>query len=934
MTGQETRAAGSRVDVLWGKSSAGGQPNLLLQHLFDAAAVAELIWDRFLAPGFRARLDECCDGGGRALFRLMCGLHDVGKASPAFQVKAPALAEAVRRAGLDMRPGVDRAEWHHTLAGAVIVRRTLPDAGWEEAAVDWCWPLVAGHHGLVPPPGRLGPRSWALRRAHGDGDPAWRSAQDGLVRAVAAGLGVDLRDAAPALRPSRATQLALCGAIIMADWIASGDRHFPGVPRWEDVSMSAARKRATTAWKALGLRGGWEWSRDDLPADLVQARFGRQARISQRDAVSLAEAMPAPGLLLVEAPMGEGKTETALAAAEVLSRRFGADGVFVGMPTQAASDPMFERVLRWSTAVDDRVPVGLLHGKRAFNRVWQALIDTAPTTYAGIDDYGLDEDLYGLASTAPARSGQAPAEWLRGPKRGLLMPVVVGTIDQLLHAATRTKHVMLRHAGLAGKVVILDEVHAYDVYMAQFLMEALRWLGDAGVPVIALSATLPPDLRTALARAYLDGVAGGGTNSLILDLVQDYPVSTAVSQTGDGTWVAARSSPPARPPLGVAVQILDEDPGSSPAPVVDVLSEALTDGGCALVIRNTVRRAQDTFAALRPAFGDDVTLVHGRLTVGDRADRMEEILRLVGPPDSEDSSPRPARFVVVATQVAEQSFDADFDLLVTDLAPVDLLLQRVGRVHRHARPAGDRPARVAAPRVVVTGLRRRGRAEPAFPSGSRAVYGDYLLLRTAALIEEAAAGSGWSVPTDVPGLVRRCYAIDEEVVPELWRPAAERARRGWDGRQAIRAGNARGFLLSTEGEVEETLAGLHDRATGELADDDAVAAVVRDGPETVEVVLVVQDGSTYRSLAGRPLGSTGEAVSDSEVADEVARSAVRLPERVTAAAKELRPLPGWGVQPWLARARALVLGPDASASLGGRRLGYDAELGLLDEPAR
>src|ERR1035438_3673138 len=100
---------------------------------------------------------------------------------------------------------------------------------------------------------------------------------------------------------------------------------------------------------------------------------------------------------------------------------------------------------------------------------------------------------------------ELPAEWFLGRKRGLLAPVTVGTVDQLLHAATRTRHVMLRHAGLAGRVVILDEVHAYDVYMSQFLFEALRWLADAGVPVIVLSATLPPQLRSGLVRAYLQG---------------------------------------------------------------------------------------------------------------------------------------------------------------------------------------------------------------------------------------------------------------------------------------------------------------------------------------------------------------------------------------------------------------------------------------------
>lgn len=120
------------LNVLWGKSKAGPaggyRVNLLLQHLLDTAAVGELIWDRFLAPGVRVRIDDSCDGHGRVLFTLLCGLHDVGKASPAFQSKVPELAERVRAAGLtwghlDTR---DR-RWHHTLAGAVIIERVLQD---------------------------------------------------------------------------------------------------------------------------------------------------------------------------------------------------------------------------------------------------------------------------------------------------------------------------------------------------------------------------------------------------------------------------------------------------------------------------------------------------------------------------------------------------------------------------------------------------------------------------------------------------------------------------------------------------------------------------------------------------------------------------------------------------------------------------------------
>jgi len=921
----------SPLSVLWGKSDAGGSPNLLLQHLFDTAAVAELIWEHYLSPGTRRWLDACSAARGKHLYALLAGLHDVGKASPAFQAKVPDLARRVQDAGLSWkRLDKDSAAWHHTGAGAVILRTVLPQHNWTPQSVDWVWPLIAGHHGLVPEAEKL-LVARRLGNAQGRGQE-WVAAQRDLVEAVADALGVDLTDIGSLLLPSRGRQLELSGLIIMADWIASSD-HFPGIDAFSQVSMDGARQRADEAWRALQLRGGWGDAPYAPALDLIASRFGRTARPLQTAGIHLAEQMTGPGLTIVEAPMGEGKTELALAAAEVLGRRFGRDGVFVGMPTQATSDPMFGRVLDWARELDSAVPVGLLHGKRMFNAQWNDLQQRVH--FAGVDEFGCD-DGYGLVDAGRwERPEQAPAEWFLGAKRGMLMPVVVGTIDQLLHAATRTKHVMLRHAGLAGRVVILDEIHAYDTYMSQFLLEALRWLGDAEVPVILLSATLPPEQRESLIRAYVQGATRRRTPELPQSASEArYPLITAVSVADGAARREARTAQPWRPSVPVAVDVLDEEPTDDPERLIDLLDERLRDGGCALVIRNTVGRAQKTYQALADRWGtDEVLLLHARLTVAERAARTERALDLLGPP--KDSVARPHRLIVVATQLAEQSFDVDADLLVTDLAPIDLLLQRVGRLHRHDRPVSQRPERLRSAQVVVTGIKRQPDAPPAFPRGSEYVYGQYLLLRTAALVVEAADKDGWSVPSDVPALVSQGYNA-EAAVPIEWSDALQVAEQAWTSAEAARRAKAKAFLLSGEDQLgAPTLAGLHARATGELQDDDAVAAVVRDGPESLEVVVVRRTAGRYLTLGGRSLGPNGDA-SDDQLAEEVIGSTVRLPGRpeITAAAKAtLAPLPGWYGNPWLQRVRALVLDDTSSAVLAGTRLTYDKQLGLLTEQA-
>jgi hypothetical protein len=238
----------------------------------------------------------------------------------------------------------------------------------------------------------------------------------------------------------------------MAHWIASNDRHFGGIADFSQMSMPEARRRAERAWSALDLHGGWDSSAlSRESATLIRSRFGYDANPAQRGVIAAAEAMERPGLLIVEAPMGEGKTEAAMAAAEVLARCFGADGIFVGMPTQATSDPMLTRVQRWLATMGVDVPVALLHGRSRFNREWAQL--QRRVRFRGVSDEFDMDDPYGAAVDGDAccsAGGFAAAEWYLGRNRGLLTPVAIGTVDQLLHAATRTRHVMLRSAWRAS----------------------------------------------------------------------------------------------------------------------------------------------------------------------------------------------------------------------------------------------------------------------------------------------------------------------------------------------------------------------------------------------------------------------------------------------------------------------------------------------------
>ncbi|WP_368680425.1 CRISPR-associated helicase Cas3' (plasmid) [Rhodococcus opacus] len=310
------------------------------------------------------------------------------------------------------------------------------------------------------------------------------------------------------------------------------------------------------------------------------------------------------------------------------------------------------------------------------------------------------------------------------------------------------KHVVLRHLAFANKVVIIDEVHAADVYMREYLKRALEWLGSYRVPVILLSATLPSEQRVALATAYQSGEQAYG--NLVGDI--GYPVITVCQPSGVQTIDVEDTSAP----TVVEISQLRDDEDA----LVDLLSELLAEGGCAGVVRNTVGRAQETARLLSARFPGEVTLVHSRFLAQHRSDLEADLVEQLGPQGS-----RPARRIVVGTPVIEQSLDIDFDVMISDLAPIDLLFQRMGRLHRHC--STFRPERVREPRFFVTGVVDWASEPPEPITASSRIYSDVLLIRTLAVLRDYWAGGTVELPRDIAELVQLAYG-ENVPIPETW----------------------------------------------------------------------------------------------------------------------------------------------------------------------
>ena len=780
---------------LWAKlgEAGDGQPRYhpLLCHLLDTAAVAEQLWHRGLTPRIHRLL---ADGLGLApavaerWVVFLTALHDFGKATPVFQFRLPqprddlerAAVRQVKAAGFSCPVLPEHACLPHGTLTSVVLPPLLVARGLATRLACQLADSVAGHHGRFPDQAVLS------RAALATGDDHWRTARRFLFETLASLLKV------PPEAPQRADFPALAvlaGFVTVADWIASiRQPFFPyaavlGQPLAISLDEYVTQARAQAREAVESLR--WKVPQR-LPAGDFQTVFPAlgSPRPVQQAVTALADRLDpdAPALVIIEAPTGEGKTEAAWLLADRWGITGSARGVYIGMPTRATGDALFDRIRqvlahRYAASGTDAVVLQLVHGHAAVSAE-EERVRLDPSLPA-------PEGLWNDGQPLEARRAVVVAgEWFTYRKRGLLAPFGVGTVDQALLAALRIRHSFLRLFGLAGRVVVFDEVHAYDTYMLSLFERLLEWLAAIGSSVIVLSATLAPSRRAALAAAFRRGLGQSDTPPLS---EAQYPRITVVTPDACSVEPVAAS---ARSRRTVRLETLPIQPdGEGYGELARYLADSLSAGGCAAVICNTVRQAQECFQALRACFpgraddGDpELDLLHARYPAVWRSEREQRVLRRFGKPGGTVPTPdgsrvpvcRPHRAVLVATQIVEQSLDLDFDLLLTFPAPIDLILQRAGRLHRHQR--STRPQPLAVPRVVLLGPTLDNRGLPVFDQGTLAIYDEHILLRTWLALQ---ARHQLLLPDETDELIAAVYENraepgGSEALRQYWHQTAER----------------------------------------------------------------------------------------------------------------------------------------------------------------
>lgn len=921
---------------LWAKKSGEERTWLpLFVHLADTGNIMGIMWNLWLSQSMKNFLlqniftyedrdflkkekDEIDEDVARRFCIFLGAIHDLGKATPVFQMKSShgdlgfdeEIKSQIIKGGMDPidleKIYIDSYKSPHAFASEQLLEKY----GLHKNIAM----IPASHHGAPPSNDAYYKNKMGAYPKHYKGQSQtgkWEKAQKELFDFALGISGFSSMEDIPV--PNQPAQVVLSGLLVMADWIASNENLFPYFP-WDNpesgpLNQDILFSRAYDAWDQLQLPDPWyaanDWRKESLYPlrfDVFEKKlkpFPMQTKVEE-----IAKKIDRPGMLIIEAAMGQGKTEAALVAAEIFAQKSGASGIFFALPTQATSDGLFPRIIDWMEALDEEGhSIRLAHGKAQFNKEYSRLLEGSRQIEIDGQEHSDGEKI-------------SVHQWFEGSKKSLLDHFVVGTIDQLLLASLKQKHFMLRHLGLANKVVIIDECHAFDAFMNVYLERTLEWLGSYNVPVILLSATLPANTRNKVLEAYYRGCSGRSRGMEYKDEGVGAYAYPRITYT-EGIYFCADTIEDTTRKKDVVIEKI------SGSELRDYLFEQLQEGGCIGIIANTVRHAQDIFRELAEAFGaEEMRLLHSNFLATDRSRKERELLFELG---NKQDSKRPYRRIVIGTQIFEQSFNVDFDQLITELCPMDLLIQRIGRLQRFDL---ERPDSFKQAKCII--LHPDGKD---WSEGTAAIYDEYLLARTKNLIPETI-----KLPDDISRLVQHVYDSSMELDIEI--DGYDKMKGKYWGKIQSKEQRADSFRIQKPltDEVEYDLIGMLDKR--EELDDIRAEAKVRDSDPSIEVLMVQVDvnGDLLFQFEDRHYRIFYGMIPDDETAKALACQRIRLPralctyllESTIRELEELNKKDFGQLQQskWLKGELILPFSLEGTTTLNGWELRYDETYGL------
>ncbi len=727
------------LNNIWGKTNPF---HPLICHMIDVGLIMyELLLSKSFQPSVNIlqRLMEppkdFSDIQFYSWMSVLASIHDIGKCSPDFQAKGPGiLIDPLKRLGLPFRTTA-LTFVHNELSGKWI-KQLLEDAQWSRKSSYLMQLILHGHHGYFSSNNsyeeeEILSKSWNPVRKqmlqilnHLFKAPFWKKTDN-------------FEDANP-------IGVLTLGLIVLSDWIASNVelynfsaltknefQSFTDIQTYYNSSRNLAQKNVSN----LGFNDILTWDNITTFNDLwnFPSLFPVQ-KLTQNLLQDKIFSEQGYKFFIIEGSMGEGKTESALLITTQLIKKYNLSGMFIALPTMATSNQMYTRIKEFISSQNSRMALSV---KLIHSMAWI------------IDDIGLSADKIADVFGKDTEDTLLVSEWFKPSKRGLLSNYAVGTIDQVLMSVLHTKFTFLRLLGLSNKVLIIDEVHAYDIYMNQILKRFLEWAFILDIPVILLSATLPYSKKVDLIKSYFKNNA-----KLIpkLDNQKFYPLITSVSKNGELNIVHDEFPSPKEKKLNLSIDLSKNINSLAD----DVLKRSYY--ACICVMFNTVKRSQEFYKILKAKADEnelktDIILFHARFPIDRRTEIEKEVLVKFG----KNSYKRPSSAILIATQIVEQSLDIDFDLMFSEIAPIDLIIQRSGRIQRHER--GSRKS--GAPTMLLFSL---GRAKSDFDL-SEIIYSKYILLKTLAVIFQI---NELKIPSDIRQLIERVYetTIEELILPD------------------------------------------------------------------------------------------------------------------------------------------------------------------------
>jgi CRISPR-associated endonuclease/helicase Cas3 len=696
----------------WAKTTKKGQPGIdVPQHMLRVAVLARMLLS-FYNIAERFHLNPM-------MASFMAGLHDIGKISPGFLSKCRIWLEQNGLFDESVRNGWVNLERDHSRISQYTVQRMLTDSDFSlpRSSAIWWAAAIGAHHGRLHYPGERGlpekagmrPDEWEDKR---------REAASHLLRDLNLA-PPDVAGSLPDIEAESSLLWLMAGLVSMADWIGSDETFFS---EDRELTLEEIIVSATRSLESIGL--GMPKIRSGLSFEEL---FHFSPNSLQRVAVDY---IRTPGIYAIEAPMGMGKTEAALVCAYQLLCTGAATGIYFALPTQATSNRIHVRLHEFVQRICPDAPsTKLIHSN---SWLMGDIVHLVPATTSN------DEE--------DARQGR---DWFASAKRALLAPFGVGTVDQALLSVVAAKHFFVRRFALSGKVVILDEVHSYDVYTGSLIGTLCEELEMLGCTVILLSATLTRARRRALLEGESDVKEDG--------VSEPYPLLSG--RTANRLTLPTIPADVAQR-RKVFLNFAEEAEATSEA-----LKEAVK-GACVLWVCNTVARAQEIFRHFHTLTGLNVKmgLLHARFPYYRRMELEEHWMSALG-----KDGVRPCGCILVSTQIVEQSVDLDADLIVTDLAPTDMLLQRMGRLWRHERK--NRPLNkpvywIISEQVSLGELREMNSSSVKEILGTKArVYAPYVLLRT--LNAWKKDRESLMLPDEIRSILEETYA-DRDDLPGGW----------------------------------------------------------------------------------------------------------------------------------------------------------------------